>query len=505
MALAEACTLTAEQVADILTRLGFEVPRDLAGLTSAEIQEVLQPYGQADSGLLEELRTHGRRRALKRDCQGASLMHMLPSSAAVNVRPDSWSNSEGMPRLVPTQPRRLQSDEGDRRQSEKLHAVARTLVEAVLQRGFSQRWVVVNALPSAGARDDWVAAMAASLAGRFERATLDAAYRLWKRLLQWIHDAPLPLACPAPAHLRQFLVAQQPRGRTVPAAAFRQLQWFEQHLGVPFCTASPVLADFGANRPSTLPQQTQVISLLVWRHLLALASQPKDEWTARRLAAALVLRYIVSGLRFKHTKRAQHVLELSSSRSMTWKVSKGKDGQPFAVSLPTHVQPNQPLFTDLQVELLRRFGETVPFMPDCLFEHGEICIYPVPATYSRFQQFVRSLLRLPRLSLADSESDQYSTYSFRRFLPSVADTLNLSDADRNCLGNWQDGQRLPLNVRYSSEKLESAASVWRLCLAALHHLLKHDENPSLLKLRGVLSHVPPLRAARCALARASPA
>ena len=178
MALAEACTLTAEQVADVLTRLGFEVPRGLAGLTSSEIQEVLQPYGQADDGLLEELRTHGRRRALKRDCHGASLVHMLPPSSAVSVRPDSWSNFEGMPRLVPTQPRRLHGDEGDRWQSEKLHAVARTFVGAVLQRGFSQHWVVLNALPSAGARSDRVAAMAASLAGRFARATLDAAYRL---------------------------------------------------------------------------------------------------------------------------------------------------------------------------------------------------------------------------------------------------------------------------------------------------------------------------------------
>ena len=97
MALAEACALTAEQVADILTRLGFEVPRDLAGLTSAEIEEVLQPYGQADDGQLEELRTHGKRRALKRDCHGASLVHMLPSSSAVSVRPDSCSHSEGCP------------------------------------------------------------------------------------------------------------------------------------------------------------------------------------------------------------------------------------------------------------------------------------------------------------------------------------------------------------------------------------------------------------------------
>ena len=51
-------------------------------------------------------------------------------------------------------------------------------------------------------------------------------------------------------------------------------------------------------------------------------------------------------------------------------------------------------------------------------------------------------------------------------------------------------KKLPLNVRYSSQRLESAAGVRRLCLAALHHLLKHDMEPSWLKLRGVLSHMP---------------
>ena len=114
-------------------------------------------------------------------------------------------------------------------------------------------------------------------------------------------------------------------------------------------------------------------------------------------------------------------------------------------------------------------------------------------SYSRFQQFMRSVLRLPPLALSEDESDQYSTYSFRRFLPSVADSLNLSDTEKNCLGNWQDGQKLPLNVRYSAVRLESAASVRRLCLAAIHHLLKNDPEPSWLKLRGVLSHLPRLR------------
>ena len=162
---------------------------------------------------------------------------------------------------------------------------------------------------------------------------------------------------------------------------------------------------------------------------------------------------------------------------MTWKVSKGKDGQPFAVSLSTYIQPNQPLFTDLQVELLRRFGACVLYR---LRTHG------FKNSWVRFCVFrVCPWLTASQTSIRHTVSDGFKV--------SVADTLNLGDADRNCLGDWQDGQRLPLNVRYSSERLETAARVRRLCLVALHHLLKHDENPCLLKLRGVLSHVPRLR------------
>lgn len=75
----------------------------------------------------------------------------------------------------------------------------------------------------------------------------------------------------------------------------------------------------------------------------------------------------------------------------------------------------------------------------------------------------------------------------------MADCLQLSDAERNCLGNWQDGARLPLAVRYSAERLETAAGVRRLCLAAMRHLLQHVADPSWSRLRAVVPHLPQLR------------
>ena len=57
---------------ELLERIGFEVPRDLAGLTCREIAEVLRPHGAADVGLIEKLRRQRLRHAMKRDYEGAS-------------------------------------------------------------------------------------------------------------------------------------------------------------------------------------------------------------------------------------------------------------------------------------------------------------------------------------------------------------------------------------------------------------------------------------------------
>eukprot|EP00435_Cladocopium_sp_Y103_P009996 s1316_g2.t1 len=212
-------------------------------------------------------------------------------------------------------------------------------------------------------RSQWQSSLAAALSNQCELGTLSAALRSFRRLVQWLADENLPIECPDPSTLRTFLHLPQKPGPQLAAGC----------------------------------------------------------------GSSLVLRYTISGLRFKHTKRAHFAPELSSARTLAWKVTKGKDGQPFAVSC----QAMSALF--------------------------------------------RSLLTLPPLALSAEEAANFSAKSMRWFLPSIADALQLSDPERNCLGNWQDGARLPLNVRYSAERLETAAGVRRLCLAAIAHLLKHVE------------------------------
>ena len=95
-------------------------------------------------------------------------------------------------------------------------------------------------------------------------------------------------------------------------------------------------------------------------------------------------------------------------------------------------------------EFGRRVGAGTPFLPDMRFEAGSVTFRSAPALYSRFQAFMRSLLQLPPLSLDEQAASNFSTRSFWRFLPTVADALQLCNSDRVCLGNWADGRKLPL-------------------------------------------------------------
>ena len=487
-----ATTLSLSEAEQVLTDQGFDVPHDLGGLRIEEIQEVLAPFGVLVPADLALLHRRGQTCLKKRDSRFLDPSNVLPPKLQ---RPDGASFAAPVSASVraacsPSQP--MQSARAP--PSERGVQIASALVREVVVDKWSLLYSELSALPPSQ-QSQWQGSLAASLSNQFEFGTLSAALRSFRRLVHWLAEQTLPLECPDPSTLRAFLDLQRERGPTVPAAVLRQFLWFETQLRVPFHARSPLLADFLTQKAAPLPTQAEILTPAAWNHLLSLCSTSNSGWNGLQVAAALVIRYVISGLRFKHTQRAAFAPDLSTGRTLVWKVSKGKDGQPFAVSLPTHISPKWPLLGRLNDELERVVGDVPTFMPDCYFNSaGEVRVASVPCPYYRFQAFFRSLLTLPPLALSADEASNFSTYSMRRFLPSMADSLQLSDSERNCLGNWQDGARLPLNVRYSAERLETAAGVRRLCLAAIAHLLKHVTNPpTWLRLRGVLPHVQSLR------------
>lgn len=472
-----------ERVLDVLSAKGFDA-RDLAGLTLEELQDELPT--EVPEPILESL----RKKVWHLHCKPR--MHtwkqLLPSGPCPHISSSASAPARGL--LKPTGPH--QPTVSSTRQY-KHQNVAVALVEAVLHPGLS--FAMEDLQRSGTAREVWIATTAESLLARFQPGTLAAVLRTWNRLVQWQLETEAALGPVSDVLLHQFLQAQGRRGRTVPASVYNHLRWLTDNLKVSFPLDSPMLKDFTAasGATTTWPTQVKTLSAQVWRHLLQLATSSSTSSLA--LAAGLVIRFAVSGLRFKHCARASFEPELSSIRTGVWKVSHGKDGMPFAVALPMYVEPGHPLLSHVQARVRAILGVGTPFLPDMWFDaQGSVVLRSAPADYPRFQAFARSLLHLPPLSLTEHAASTFSTRSFRRFLPTVADALQLCDSDRLCLGNWSDGRKLPLPVRYSSERLESAAQVRRLCLASVHHLLKHAPLcDSWSGLRAVAPHVARLR------------
>ena len=110
---------------------------------------------------------------------------------------------------------------------------------------------------------------------------------------------------------------------------------------------------------------------------------------------------------------------------------------------------------------------------------GELDLVKNAMSYSRFQGLLRSLMALHPLCLPLEDARQYTTYSLRRKLPSVADRLQLPPERRAEIGDWLDvlpdgtggwkAPREPMFVRYSAARLETSASTRRVCLHAMAH------------------------------------
>ena len=311
--------------------------------------------------------------------------------------------------------------------------VATALVEAVLHPAFSKLAADDLVLPSQR-RTEYVAALAESILLRFQPGTVAAVLRTWNRYIQWHLDLHLELTS-RDVTVKKFLLAQEARGRTVAAAVFQHLKWLREELQVPLPLESPLFKPFASAATATAvlgaPSPAEFHR----------AGSPRGRFRGACCSFWLTIQALL-----------QATLAPESG---------GKDGLPFAVSLPTCTATANDLLLQLQEAAQRTIGASGPFLPDMYFEPlGGVVIRSACASSSRFLSFCRSLLMLPPLSLSADNASQFSTRSLRRFLPTVADAISLPESHKLCLGNWSNGRRLPLPVRYAAVAVAPKANSW---------------------------------------------
>ena len=149
----------------------------------------------------------------------------------------------------------------------------------------------------------------------------------------------------------------------------------------------------------------------------------------------------MSCLRYAHALRASLSRDKSTPRLQAWKVSRGKarKREAFFTAVPTYVQKDVSLFEDLQRFLETQMGPNASehLIPDIRVGKdglaGEYTLLAQGMPYSRF-------ILLIRLVLEDTYAHipTYTSYSYRRYLPTVCQNLGFDVEKRRDLGNWQD-------------------------------------------------------------------
>ena len=145
------------------------------------------------------------------------------------------------------------------------------------------------------------------------------------------------------------------------------------------------------------------------------------------------------------------------------------------MAVPTHLLQDLAFFSLLQARLQDELGEqaaTKIFLPNIVVNNGSWRVTADPLPIARAQLVLRSLLTAVNQA---TEAEWVTTYAFRRFLPTVGEALQITETERNSLGNWvdslakTDGSRnaLPMHARYSDSRLEECGNVKRLLLSIL--------------------------------------
>ena len=341
----------------------------------------------------------------------------------------------------------------------------------------------------------------------FEASTLQKAASTWAHWEAW-HDSHAPqtlqtvadrqASCfrPTALHLRNYFKKTATRGPTAAAGDWQSFAWLRRHAGlVHLPLDTPLVAPFKHPKAGHQAVQQEPLRL----EAFAALHQMLNDLTAPpwlRCAAALVARVLLSCLRWAHVERATAIPGESTERTQVWTISMGKgaDRAGFKISVPTHLAPGVLLEPHMDV-LYQRLApsDRLHLVPDIHIGTqgltGECESGVGRMSRTKFFNLAGHLLTPTHLQ-------KVCGYTLRRWLPSVAGALQLPLERRrkDVVAGEKSRVSEPMSVRYSAQRLEATASVKRLCLGAVLHLLKwasaKNTTPTWAKLEGCIRSLP---------------
>ncbi|CAE7513603.1 unnamed protein product [Symbiodinium sp. CCMP2592] len=302
-------------------------------------------------------------------------------------------------------------------------------------------------------------------------AALVSTLKRWIRFAECHLPADVVYWMPSAMTLSAFLQQVAQGGPTASVNVYHNMRWWVEHMGLPLPVQDPLVAMFKQPPTGYAAKQRTPIALGVFFHLCGMLQSTTGTVKAF-IAWALLL--CTACLRFAHLQRSVNLRCENSLLSALCKKGKRKQQgvqQPFVWCVPACPAPS------------------VCIAPILLLEYGELCVaksdvdFIIPdlqlprsgrlepgtpkllrrMSRAKFCELMRSLLRA--IGVQDEDVDQLSSYSFRRFMPTLADCQDASYEARLAVGNWVEaatdkvtatkaGSAMP--IRYSDEKAVTA-------------------------------------------------
>ena len=308
----------------------------------------------------------------------------------------------------------------------------------------------------------------------FERTSLKSrlsACRRWVRFVEACQPAGMDPTSPTLEATFEFLQVNATRGPTVAQGLFQQLLWWRSHVGVPFIILNDPLMMVW-NRPAENHRSVQhdPLPIPVVVNLVKVAVGPCPIAAA---FAGFALLPLVACLRFAHVQRSTG-LKLQGPFLLGF-CTRGKSRdrsirKPFDWACPHSFLGSPDVFRQalLVINDLRGRLDCEPsfIIPDLVL--GPSASIGHDAAWQThpmsFQKFI-SLLRLLVSQSCDEAPADVTSYSLRRFLPTIAEILRCPPEIAQHLGNWTESvklahvqsHRMVTSQHYAHDKVATAA------------------------------------------------
>jgi hypothetical protein len=327
--------------------------------------------------------------------------------------------------------------------------------------------------------------------GQFERMdpkVLDTKVRTFRKWQAWSSSQTNSFA-PSAVAVASYLEAKREGGPTAASGTAHTLAWVSRRFGLNMCLEHPMVQAKARLLPAHSPKPAEPHELREIVHLEVLMHS--QNCFVRHVAGACWA-LAMGTLRFRHLQRSK-LLKLTdrviavacnqdkkpkdeAAPGYLWILPRG--GVAFEDSGHTFWASVQDAATITNIDADFLLFDLAP--RGCQPSEATAFL-PQEMPYSRFIKCMEQLMMLKPLEMQPEQARKIISYRARRFLPSVAGLLQLSDKEASSVGNWRGagdaaGKRLSvsstMHVRYDDTKLQTTARTKVALVAALAHASK---------------------------------